>query len=454
MSLTKINRRLLALSGVISVSVLAPLGSACAAVASHHCLFTPSAGTNRVTVPLQQAIDQCHQQGGGVVTLPAGEWISGPLMLKSHVTLHLAAGSTLKSTGDPADFRPAFISQPLRPQEALIIASHVTDVGLTGPGTVDGQGQHHWWPVATEARNHLKQGDSQWFTRRWQGVPAANGMPRPWLIEFDHVQHGTISKLQVINSPMWNVVLRDSQDIQVSHSSVTNPPDSPNTDGVDIVSSQHISLDHLKLSTGDDDISIKSGLASAGNAPASRDITIEDIDVLRGHGVSVGSETANGIGRVTLKDIRFNGTENGLRIKSGRDRGEGIGPFTADNIRMTGVSVPLVITDSYGGNGGYSANSLGVLSPAAVGRYTPFIHDVTINHLTASGAKMAGIISGLPEATLRNIRLQNVWISAGHGLQSRYVSGSRNNVHITTPPHGLPWQQGPENHWTGQFTAG
>lgn len=448
MSLTKINRRLLALSGVISVSVLAPLGSACAAVASHHCLFTPSAGTNRVTVPLQQAIDQCHQQGGGVVTLPAGEWISGPLMLKSHVTLHLAAGSTLKSTGDPADFRPAFISQPLRPQEALIIASHVTDVGLTGPGTVDGQGQHHWWPVATEARNHLKQGDSQWFTRRWQGVPAANGMPRPWLIEFDHVQHGTISKLQVINSPMWNVVLRDSQDIQVSHSSVTNPPDSPNTDGVDIVSSQHISLDHLKLSTGDDDISIKSGLAGTGKAAASSDITIQDIDVLRGHGISVGSETANGIGRITLNNLTFTGTENGLRIKSGRDRGNRIGPLIADHLNMSHVRVPLVITDSYGGNGGYSADSISAISPEPVSRYTPFIHDISVNHLSATGAESAGIISGLPEAPLQNIRLKNIRISARHGLQSRYVKGVRSHVDVTTLPHVLPWQQGPENHWT------
>ncbi len=432
----------------LTSALLAILCCAGARAADLHCPLTLSSAGSNVTVPLQQAIDQCSRQGGGTVTLPAGVWISRPLSLKSHVTLHLAAGSVLKSTGNPADFTPAFISHPLRPHEALIIANNVSDVALTGPGTIDGQGQHAWWPLASEARDHLKQGDVRWFTQRWKGVPAANGMPRPWLIEFNHVHGGNIRDLRVINSPMWNVVLRNSQNILMTNSSVTNPPDSPNTDGVDILSSQNVTLRHLTLSTGDDDISIKSGLATTGKAPASRDITLEDIDVLRGHGVSVGSETANGIGRITINNIRFTGTENGLRIKSGRDRGSRIGPLTADNVQMNHVGVPLVITDSYGGNGGYDSNSVSPLAPAPLSRYTPFIHDISISHLTASDANSAGIISGLPEAPLKNIRLNNIRISARHEMQSRYVYGTRHQVSVTTLPHVLPWQQGPMSHWT------
>lgn len=445
MPFAKAHPRLLAPLTLLSAAILWCSG---AQAASHHCSVTLSSAAQPVTGPLQQAIDQCSQQGGGTVTLPAGVWISGPLQLKSHVTLQLAAGSVLKSTGNPADFTPAFISQPLRPHEALIIASHVSDVGLEGPGTIDGQGQHGWWSLASEARNHLKQGDSQWFSQRWPGIPAANGMPRPWLIEFDHVQGATINHLRVINSPMWNVVLRNSRNIDMTDSSVTNPPDSPNTDGVDIVSSQDITLRHLTLSTGDDDISIKSGLAGSGKASASGHIVIDDIHVLRGHGISVGSETANGIGRITLTNIDFTGTENGLRIKSGRDRGNRIGPLTADHLKMSHVGVPLVITDSYGGNGGYSADSISAISPQPVGRYTPFIHDISVSHVSATGADSAGIISGLPEAPLQNIRLSHITISARHGLQSRYVEGLSSHVTVTTLPHVLPWQQGPESHWT------
>ncbi len=421
--------------------------SASALANAHECALSLTAGQAPITGQLQQAIDHCSTRGGGTVTLPAGVWVSGPLMLKSHVTLHLAAGSRLTSTGNPADFNAAFISKPLQPREALIIATHVRDVAITGPGTVDGQGQHAWWPVATDARNHLKRGDTRWFASHWKGVPAANGMPRPWLIEFDHVRGGKLRDVQVINSPMWNVVFRDSQNIVMSHSSVTNPPDSPNTDGVDVVSSQNVLLRDLRLSTGDDDISIKSGLATTGKAPASRDITIEDCEIDNGHGISVGSETANGIGRITVRNIRFRGTENGIRVKSGRDRGSEIGPLSADNIVMTGVRVPLVITDSYGGNGGYSHQSLSAISPEPVSRYTPFIHDISVNHLQASGAGMAGMISGLPEAPLSNISLKNITISSVSGMQSRYANGTLHNVKITSDQHPLSLEQGPGSHW-------
>lgn len=430
---------------LLTLALFSPLS---ALAADSACSLSLKTGTTPVTTALQHAIDQCSRHGGGIVTLPAGTWISAPVTLKSHVTLHLAAGSTLQSTGHPQDFVPAFISQPTHPREALIIANYAQDVAITGPGTVDGQGQHAWWPMATDARNHLKQGDVRWFESHWKGVPPANGMPRPWLIEFNHVQDGYIRDLHIVNSPMWNLVLRNSQHITVSHSSIINPPDSPNTDGVDIVSSQNVSLNHLKLSTGDDDIAIKSGLASTGKAPPSGNIRIEEIDIARGHGLSVGSETANGIGSVTLSNVTFNGTENGLRIKSGRDRGNKIGPVLADNIRMSHVNVPLVITDSYGGNGGYSKQSLTPLPAAPVSALTPFIHDVTIRHLIAKNAGMAGMLSGLPEAPLQNIQLQDIEIDAPHALQSRYVNGALHNVRVVSHNKTLRLQQGPDSHWS------
>lgn len=442
--LKKHSRSPLSLS-LLALALLSPL-TALATPASCSLSLKPS--DTPVTATLQQAIDQCSHQGGGTVTLPPGVWITGPLTLKSHVTLHLAAGSTLQSTGKPEDFSPAFISQPTHPREALIIANHVRDIAITGPGTLDGQGQHSWWPIATDARNHLKHGDIRWFEMHWKGIPPANGMPRPWLIELNDVQQAKIQQLHIINSPMWNLVLRNSSNIDVSHSSIINPPDSPNTDGIDVVSSQHVTLRHLKLSTGDDDIAIKSGLASTGKAPASGDITVEDIQIDKGHGLSVGSETANGIGRVTLRNVQFNGTENGLRIKSGRDRGHPIGPVLAENIHMTDVNVPLVITDSYGGNGGYSPQSLTPLPPATVSPLTPFIHDVTIRHLTASHAGMAGMLSGLPEAPLKNIHLQDIHIDARHGLESRYVNGDLQNVSVVSNHKTLPLAQGPDSHWT------
>ena len=111
-----------------------------------------------------------------------------------------------------------------------------------------------------------------------------------------------------------------------------------NSDGIDIVASQHIKLQHVDISTGDDNIAIKSGLA---NVPlisrASADIEISDSVMHEGHGISVGSETANGIGAVNIHDVRFYKTENGFRVKSARDRGAQIGPVQASNLLMFDV---------------------------------------------------------------------------------------------------------------------
>lgn len=389
-----------------------------------------SEGNALATQAIQHAIDQCSQAGGGRVELSAGVWQSGPLLLKDNVELYLAAGSRLTASYQGDAFKPGFISAPAHEGEAFILAKDVNNIAIAGPGVIDGQGQQRWWPLATEARNHLKHGDTNWFTQHYPGIPTANGMPRPWLIEFANVSQGKISGIGIENSPMWNLVIRDSHHIEVTNSTITNPSDSPNTDGIDIISSRQVHLHHLNISTGDDNISVKSGLAKRADDAESRDITIDHIQSENGHGISIGSETINGIGKVTLQDLHFTGTENGVRIKSGRDRGANIGPVIIRNVTMQQVKTPLVITDSYGGNGGYSSDSVSPIKYQTLTTTTPNIHDVTLQHIEASGATHAGIISGLPEAPLKNIHLESVHITAKTGLQSRYVSGWQKQVAV------------------------
>ena len=384
------------------------------------------------TLAIQHAIDQCSQDGGGRVVLSAGTWKSGPLLLRDNVELSLSAGSRLEANYQGGLFKPGFISQPAHEGEAFILAKNVKNVAISGPGVIDGHGQRRCWPLASAARHHLKQGDTDWFTRHYPGIPPANGMPRPWLIEFANVSQGNISGIGIENSPMWNLVIRDSRHINVADSTITNLPDSPNTDGIDVISSRQVHLHHLNISTGDDDISIKSGLVARKDDAESQNITIDHIQSENGHGISIGSETINGIGQVLLEDLRFMGTENGVRIKSGRDRGASIGPVMIRNVTMQRVKTPLVITDSYGGNGGYAAESVSPIVYHALTATTPRIHDITLRHIEASGASQAGIISGLPEAPLKNIHMESVHIAADSGLLSRYVTGWQKQVTVDT----------------------
>lgn len=384
------------------------------------------------TQAIGQAIARCHQQGGGTVVLSPGLWLSGPLTLLDNVTLRIEQGATLKASNQEGKFVQAFIGHPARPGEAFILADNVKNVAITGGGTLDGDGEKTWWPEALKIRAQVKSGNTKAFTDRFPGIPLANGAPRPWFVEFNHVARGRIEHVHLTNSPMWNIVIRNSAEIGVHNVTITNPITSPNTDGIDIVSSRNVTVTGADIHTGDDNIAIKSGLVS-GTAEPAKEITIRDSIMRDGHGVSVGSETANGIGQVTISHVTFLNTENGIRVKSARDRGNTIGPVYADHLAMTHVTTPLLVTDSYGGQSGASEDALvSPLESAPVTALTPKINGVTVRDLTATDATWAMILSGLPESPLQNITLRNIHIEAQHGIQARYVQGQGDNVTVRT----------------------
>ncbi len=167
------------------------------------------------TAVLQRAIDQVTAQASalcqGIVLVPAGTWLTGPLELKSYVTLRLDAETTLKALPEPTRFKAAYIGAPFAPGEALIYAHRATHCGIeswnkegAAAATIDGNGAT-WWPQAQEARTWLKNGEVERFTQAFPGVVTANGMPRPWLIEFSECSEVELTGLEITNSPMWTL---------------------------------------------------------------------------------------------------------------------------------------------------------------------------------------------------------------------------------------------------------
>ncbi|MBP2198952.1 glycoside hydrolase family 28 protein [Pantoea cypripedii] len=384
------------------------------------------------TSAIQKAIDSCSQHGGGTVKLEPGVWLSGPLTLKSNVSFIIPKNTTLQAVDDKNAFVPAFIGQQAQKREAFIMADNIYNSSISGGGSINGNGDKTWWPDALALRKEVRSGHPEAFTDRYKGIPLANGMPRPWLVEINNSSFIKINNIHLENSPMWNLVLRKSHNIDVDRIQINNPPESPNTDGIDIVSSTDINIKHADISTGDDHIAIKSGIKRA-SGETSGNINISHSIMRLGHGISIGSETINGIGNVSVSDVNFVNSENGIRVKSGRDRGNLIGPFIINNVSMTNVATPLLITDSYSGQAGAAGNSL--VSPIEYNdltQTTPLISGVSVHNLKATNARYAMILSGLPEAPIKNLKIDNVSITAEQGIQARYVSGDLKNVSIKT----------------------
>jgi polygalacturonase len=367
-------------------------------------------GITKDTAAIQKAIDTCAAKGGGTVRLTAGTYLSAPIVLKSNITLQLDQGATLLGSPDHVDY-PEITEFRLPGVQSLVSATNAENVSITGEGTIDGNGES-WWQMARTVRDAGIMG---------------NPHPRPRLVVFDHCKHVRVEGVTIQNSPFWQLVPYYSDDVVIHNIRVLAPQHSPNTDAVDPFSSSNVTIDHLYADTGDDDIAIKSGaIDSPGGDDPSRDIVISDCTFLHGHGLSIGSEIAGGARNIVAERIHFDGTDNGIRVKANRDRGNDVSNLVFRDIDMKDVKNPLVISEYYP----RILPSESAVAPAPVTRLTPHFHNIVIQNVTATGAAMAGAIVGLPEAPVTDVVLQNVNLSGEKGLSIGYANVTGQNVKV------------------------
>lgn len=362
-------------------------------------------GATKDTAAIQKAIDACAQKGGGTVRLTAGTYLSAPIVLKSNIVLQLDKGATLLGSADHSEYPPITMFH-LPDLQPLVSATNATNVAIAGEGVIDGNGTS-WWEEVRAVKDH--------------GI-LGTGHLRPKLIIFDHCKHVRVEGVTIQNSPMWQLVPYYSDDVIIRNIRVLAPEHSPNTDAVDPFSSSHVVIDHVFADVGDDDIAIKSGpINSPGPDDPSRDITITDCTFLHGHGLSIGSEISGGAQNIRAERIHFDGTDNGIRVKANRDRGNDVGHFVFRDIDMKNVKNAIIISEYYP-----KVLPPDGEAPQPVTRLTPHFHDITLENVTATGSDVAGVIVGLPEAPIPGVVLRNVKIGAQHGMTISYadVSGS------------------------------
>lgn len=395
-----------ATAGFLALTLACVLPSAYAApVCNVRSYGAKGDDTSIDTAAIQKAIDACEARGGGIVQLSHGSFLTGPIQLKSHITLEVDKGAVLLGSQNMADYLPAEeLRQPS--VEPLIDAKNAVDITIRGGGTIDGNGQPWWKAVYAH--------DTSKFT----------AAQRPRLILLDHCRHVLIENITVENSASWQIVPYYSDDVVIRDSRILAPAHSPNTDGIDPFSSHHVTITHMLIDTGDDNIAVKSGQpGSTGPNSPSTYIRVTDCTFLHGHGMSIGSEVSGGAQHVYVSNVRFLGTRHGIRIKSGRDRGGNIGDFVFRDITMKNVGTPLVITEYYP-----KIPRHAIAKP--VTKLTPRFHNITISNLTATGAKSAGVIVGLPESPIRGLTLKNVHIQAETGMSVRYATVTEHDFTI------------------------
>jgi polygalacturonase len=182
---------------------------------------------------------------------------------------------------------------------------------------------------------------------------------------------------------------------------------------------------------GDDNIGIKSDGVVAGRTFATENILVTDCTFLRGQGVSIGSETFGGVRNVTVRNCNFDGTANGIRIKSQRGRGGIVENIRYEHINMKNVD-PAIVFTCY-----YLTTSDGDVAQLP-GKTTPIYRNIHINNLRAMSPKAAGIIIGLPESPITDVVFEDVRIWATTGLTVKNAKGIQFKDAQVLPTKGPP----------------
>ena len=363
-------------------------------------------GINKDTDAIQEAIDSCTNAGGGLVHFENGIYLTAPFEIKSNVTLQIDSTAKIIASQEPYDFYPigfdttgGVTPSSLRP---LIISDYADNISIIGKGIIDGRGEP-WW-------NAFNIG---LITKR------------PRLIQLNHGKHIRLENITLKNSPQFHFVPSWCVDVVVDKVTILSPADAPNTDGIDPVTSHNVRITNCYIDTGDDNVAIKSGYndPSYPNAGSS-DIIVSDCTFLHGHGVSIGSETNGGVDSMLVTNCTFEGTDNGIRIKSDRTRGGDVRNITYSNLTMDKVKYPILFSEYYPSIPDDSDPAQPITSK------TPYFHNVTVENLTAANSTYGGIIIGLPETPMTQIRLLNVNISANTGLRIRNAEVDTSNFKV------------------------
>jgi polygalacturonase len=348
------------------------------------------------TAAFTKAITAVAAAGGGRLVVPQGVFLTAPFKLCSNLDLHLEAGAVIKAPmtfaelglPDPEAFKTqAEADAVYRVPEPLITGTNLHDVALTGPGTIDGSGQH-WWDWSERAARNAARAE-----------PGAVRIVyrRPHLVVFNGCTRLHVADLTFTNSSMFHLVPRNITDLTIERVKVRAPWDgsAPNTDAIDPGPGTNFWIHDCDLDTGDDDIVIKSG---------GTNVLIENNTIKHGHGISIGSETTAGVHNMLVRHCTFDGTDNGIRLKSMRGAGGLVENVRYTDLQMKHVANAIVLQLDYVDNN--RPNFTG--DPTKV----PAIHNILIDHLTIEGSRNAGIIHGLPDSPITNITLRDITLEA------------------------------------------
>lgn len=372
-------------------------------------------GKTDCTDAIRKAIDACAKAGGGRVVIPAGEYLTGPIHLKSGVELHLEGGATLKFKTDPKAYLPPVLTRfegmECYNYSPLIYAFEQQNIAVTGEGVLDGQADNqNWWPWKGKKEFGWKDGQPKQDKARSRLIKMVeNNVPlaerrfgegdylRPAFIQPYRCSNVLISGVRIRRSPMWeinpvlctNVIVRGVQ--IVSHG--------PNNDGCNPESCTDVLIEDCLFDTGDDCIAIKSGRNNDGRRIGipCQNVIIRRCTMRDGHGgVVIGSEISGGCKNVFVEDCYMDSPnlDRVLRLKSNAVRGGVVENIFMRNLTVGQVADAVLQIDF-------------VYEEGPNGPFKPVARNIVIENIVVKQTPRVLNVVGFVGAEISNVRIYN-----------------------------------------------
>ncbi len=278
-------------------------------------------GTTLNTEMIQQAVDACHDAGGGVVSVPKGVFLTGSLRLKSGVVLRIEKDAILRGSPKIADY--AVETAPLHWlaakewKQCLIYAEDAEQIGIEGPGTIDGQGgsERKVFPNAKDRR-------------------------LPMLVRFERCRRIAVRDVTLLDPAVFTTFFVHSEDIAIERVTIRSRKTST-ADGLDFDGCKRVRIADCDLDTGDDAIGLKT---------LHPDWPNEDFDISgcritsRWCAIRVGAESIGAIRRLNVRDCVFTRCQGGIKIES--NEGAQFEDLSFSGIEMKQVCQPFMVLAS------------------------------------------------------------------------------------------------------------
>jgi hypothetical protein len=416
------------------------------------------------TKAINAAIDACNKKGGGVVVIPSGLWLTGPIVLKSNVNLHLKKGALLQFTKDFDQYQLVegnWEGLPQMRNQSPVSATNATNIAVTGYGIIDGGGEA-WrqvrkdkltetqWKKWVASGGVVSEDGKSWYpSEQWlkaskmknPGEITGDKTPefyksikdflRPNLVVFTKCKKILLEGVTFQNSAAWCLHPLMSEDLTVRHVTVLNPWFAQNGDGIDVESCKNVLIENSKFDVGDDGLCMKSGRDEAGRKRGmpTENVIIRDCQVYHAHGgFVIGSEMSGGARNMWISNCTFIGTDIGLRFKTTRGRGGIVENIFIDNIQMMDIPGEAILFDMYYMSVDPVAlhgekRELPKVETLPVTEATPQFKNFVIKNVVCNGAAKGIFIRGIPEMHVKDIHLENMVLQAQKGIDCQEASG-------------------------------